>query len=60
MMTIKTKEKASLWLAFVAAVVVAVIMILCNVQWWVVACVAVAMFVVMALFSLQMIKSYVA
>ena len=59
-MTIKTKEKASLWLAFVAAVVVAVIMILCNVQWWVVACVAVAMFVVMALFSLQMIKSYVA
>jgi two-component system phosphate regulon sensor histidine kinase PhoR len=60
MMTIKTKEKASLWLAFVAAVVVAVIMIVCGVTWWLVACIAVAMFVVMALFSLQMIKSYVA
>ena len=60
MMTIKTKEKASLWLAFVAAVVVALIMIVCGVAWWLTACVAVAMFVLMALFSLQMIKSYVA
>ena len=34
MMTIKTKEKASLWLAFVAAVVVALIMIVCGVAWW--------------------------
>lgn len=60
MMTIKTKEKASLWLAFVAALVVAVVMLVCGVTWWLVLCVAVAMFVVMAVFSLQMIKSYVA
>lgn len=60
MMTIKTKENASLWLAFVAAVVVAAIMIICGVKWWLVACVAVAMFVVIAILSLQMIKSYVA
>ena len=60
MMTIKTKEKASLWLAFVAAVVVALIMIVCGVAWWLIVSVAIAMYVLMAIFSLQMIKSYVA
>lgn len=59
-MTIKTKENASLIMALLAAVIVAVVMILCDVTWWKVLSVAVAVFVVMAVFSLFMMKSYVA
>lgn len=60
MMTVKTKENASLILALLSAVITAVIMLLCGLVWWKVLVVAVAVFVVMALFSLYMIKAYVA
>jgi len=59
-MTIKTKENASLIMAFVATVIVAVVMALCGVVWWLVLCVTVAVFVAIAVFSLFTIKSYVA
>lgn len=59
-MTIKTKENASLIVALVAAIIVTVIMVMCGVIWWLVACVAVAVFVAIAVFSLFTIKSYVA
>ncbi len=60
MMTIKTKENASLLLAFVAAVIVAAVLGLCRTPWWVTVCAAIGIFVVLALFSLYTIKSYVA
>ncbi len=60
MMTIKTKENASLLLAFVAAAIVAAVLVLCGTPWWVTACAAVGIFVALALFSLYTIKSYVA
>lgn len=59
-MTIKTKENASLIMAFVATLIVAVVMAFCGVVWWLVLCVAVGVFVVTAVFSLFTIKSYVA
>ncbi len=59
-MIIKTKENASLLMAGVAAVIVSVVMLLCGVVWWQIACVALAVFAVMAIFSLYMMKSYVA
>ena len=59
-MIIKTKENASLWMAGGAAVIVSVVMLLCGVVWWQIACVALAVFAVMAIFSLYMMKSYVA
>ena len=60
MMTIKTKENASLLLAFVAAAVAAAALAVCGTPWWITACAAVGIFVVLALFSLYIIKSYVA
>jgi two-component system phosphate regulon sensor histidine kinase PhoR len=60
MMKIKTKENASLLMAAVAAVIVAIIMILSGLVWWIVLSVSVGVFVVMAIFSLYMMKAYVA
>lgn len=60
MMTIKTKENASLLLAFVAAAVAAAALAVCGTPWWITACAAVGIFVALALFSLYIIKSYVA
>ena len=59
-MTIKTKENASLLLAFVATAIVAAVLVLCGPPWWVTVCAAVGIFVALALFSLYTIKSYVA
>ncbi len=59
-MTIKTKENASLLLAFVATAIVAAVLVLCVTPWWVTVCAAVGIFVALALFSLYTIKSYVA
>ncbi len=59
-MTIKTKENASLIMAFVAALIVAGVMLACDVIWWIVLSVSIAVFVIMAVFSLFMMKSYVA
>ena len=59
-MTIKTKENASLLLAFVATAIVAAVLVLCGTPWWVTVCAAVGIFVALALFSLYTIKSYVA
>lgn len=60
MMTIKTKENASLLMATMAAAIVAIVMFVSGVVWWQVLIVVVATFVAMALFSLYMIKAYVA
>ena len=60
MMTIKTKENASLLMATMAAAIVAIVMFVSGVVWWKVLIVVVATFVAMALFSLYMIKAYVA
>lgn len=59
-MYIKTKEGASLWIALLAAGLVAVGMILLHAVWWLILCVAAAVFVVMALVSLLIIRKYVA
>lgn len=59
-MTIKTKENASLIMALVAALIVAGVMLACDVVWWLVLSVALAVFIFMAVFSLFMMKSYVA
>lgn len=59
-MTIKTKENASLIMALVATLIVVGVMLCFDVKWWIVMCVAVGVFVVMAVFSLFMMKSYVA
>ena len=60
MMTIKTKENASLLMAFVSAFIVAIVMAACDIVWWLIAIVALGVFVVIAIFSLYLIKSYVA
>ena len=60
MITVKTKENASLLMALVAAIIVAVVMIVCGVVWWLVCCVALGVFILMAIFSLFMMKQYVA
>lgn len=60
MVYIKTKEGASLWIALLAAALVAVGMILLHIVWWVILCVAAAVFVVMALVALLIIRKYVA
>lgn len=60
MVTIKTKEGASLWIALLAAVLVAVVMILLDVVWWLTLCVAAGVFVVVALAALFIIRKYVA
>lgn len=59
-MYIKTKEGASLWIALLAAGLVAAGMILLHTVWWLILCVAAAVFVVMALVSLLIIRKYVA
>ena len=59
-MTIKTKESASLLLALVATIIVAAVMAWCGIVWWMVVCVAVVVFALLALFSLYTIRSYVA
>ena len=59
-MTIKTKENASLIMALVASLIVVGVMLCFDVKWGFVAGVAVGVFVVMAVFSLFMMKSYVA
>lgn len=60
MVYIKTKEGASLWIALLAAALVAVGMILLHIKWWVILCVAAGVFVVMALVALLIIRKYVA
>ena len=59
-MIVKTKESASLLMALVATLIVAAVMIACGLVWWMVACVAVCVFILMAVFSLFMLKQYVA
>lgn len=59
-MTVKTKENASLLMALVATILVVAALVICGVEWWVVVCVAVGVFALMALFSLFMMKQYVA
>ena len=60
MITVKTKENASLLMAFVAAIIVAVVMTFVGVVWWLTLCISFGVFVVMAIFSLFMMKQYVA
>ena len=61
MITVKTKENASLLMAFVAALIVALVMtIVGGVVWWLTLCISFGVFVVMAIFSLFMMKQYVA
>ena len=60
MITVKTKENASLLMALVAAIIVAVVMAFGGMVWWLVCCVAVGVFILMAVFSLYMMKQYVA
>ncbi|MBO5687186.1 MAG: sensor histidine kinase [Alistipes sp.] len=60
MMTVKTKENASLLMALVATILVVAALVACGVEWWIVVCVAVGVFALMSLFSLFMMKQYVA
>ena len=47
-------------MALVATILVVAALVVCSVEWWIVACVAVGVFALMALFSLFMMKQYVA
>lgn len=60
MVNIKTKEGASLWIALLAAVIVAVGATLFEAVWWLTLSVAAGVFVVMALAALFIIRKYVA
>ncbi len=60
MITVKTKENASLLMALVATVIVTVVMAVCGMTWWIICCVALGVFILMAVFSLFMMKQYVA
>ena len=60
MVNIKTKEGASLWIALLAAVIVAVGMWLFRAVWWLTLSVAGGVFVVMALAALFITRKYVA
>lgn len=60
MVYIKTKEGASLWIALLAALLVAATMTLLGAAWWMTLCVSVGVFVVMALVALSIIRKYVA
>ena len=60
MVHIKTKEGASLWIALLAAVIVAAGMTLLDVVWWITLCMSAGVFVVMALAALFIIRKYVA
>ena len=59
-MHIKTKEAASLWIALLAAVAVAVAMVSLHAQWWLALCAAFGTFAVLALAALLIIRKYVA
>lgn len=60
MVHIKTKEGASMWIALLAALIVATGMIVLEIAWWVVLCTTAAVFVVVALAALFIIRKYVA
>lgn len=60
MVYIKTKEGASLWIALLATAIVAGTMTLLDAVWWVTLCVCSAVFVVVALVALFIIRKYVA
>lgn len=60
MITVKTKEGASLCIAAVAALLVAVVLSIFHVVWWLTLCIAVGVYGLVALFSLFMISKYVA
>lgn len=60
MVLIKTKEGASLWIALLAALIVAAVLVSFDVKWWIVLSAAVAVFVLMALVALFIIRKYVA
>ena len=47
-------------MSLVATILVVAALVVCGVEWWIVACVAVGVFALMALFSLFMMKQYVA
>ena len=57
-MNIKTKEASSLLVAVLAAAIVALATALAHVAWWVVLCVAVGTFLIVALFALFVIRKY--
>ncbi len=60
MITVKTKENASLLMALVATIIVAAMMAISGMDWWIVCVVALGVFILMAIFSLFMMKQYVA
>ena len=60
MVNIKTKEGASLWIALLAAIIVAAGASWFGVVWWLTLSVAAGVFVVMALVALFIIRKYVA
>lgn len=60
MVLIKTKEGASLWIALLAALIVAGVLVSFDVKWWIVLSAAVGVFVLMALVALFIIRKYVA
>lgn len=60
MVLIKTKEGASLWIALLAALIVAAVLVSFDVKWWIVLSAAVGVFVLMALVALFIIRKYVA
>ena len=57
---IKTKEAASLWIALLAALLVAVAMVVLDALWWLTLAVAACVFVIVALAALFIIRKYVA
>lgn len=60
MVYIKTKEGASMWIALLAALIVAAGMIFLEIKWWITLCTAAAVLVVVALAALFIIRKYVA
>lgn len=60
MVYIKTKEGASMWIALLAALIVAAGMIFLEIKWWITLCTAVVVLVVVALAALFIIRKYVA
>ena len=60
MVHIKTKEGASLWIALLATAIVAVCIVLPHIDWLIMLCTSVGVFVVVALAALFIIRKYVA
>lgn len=60
MVYIKTKEGASLWIALLAALIVAAGMIVLELRWWITLSTAAGVLVVVALAALFIIRKYVA